>query len=50
MPAAEPKAMVFYQAALLVMPRNSMAANDLGVLLARSGYFAERGPRWRPAS
>ncbi len=35
--AAEPKAIVFYQAALLANPRNHMAANDLGVFLARSG-------------
>jgi tetratricopeptide (TPR) repeat protein len=34
---AEPKAVAFYQAALLVRPENYMAANDLGVLLARSG-------------
>jgi tetratricopeptide (TPR) repeat protein len=40
-PAAESKAMVFYQAALLVYPGNYMAANDLGVLLARSGNSAE---------
>ena len=40
-PAAESKAMVFYQAALLVYPGNYMAANDLGVLLARSGNSAD---------
>jgi tetratricopeptide (TPR) repeat protein len=39
--AAQPKAMVFYQAALLVDPRNYRAANDLGVLLARSGWYEE---------
>lgn len=39
--AAEPKAMVFLQAALLVFPQNHMAANDLGVLLARSGNYAD---------
>ena len=39
--AAEPKAMVFYQAALLAYPRNFMAANDLGVLLAQCGNYAE---------
>ena len=33
----EAKAIVFFQAALLVCPRNYMAANDLGVLLARNG-------------
>jgi tetratricopeptide (TPR) repeat protein len=37
----ESKAMTFYQAALLVDPRNFMASNDLGVLLARSGCYAE---------
>jgi tetratricopeptide (TPR) repeat protein len=41
MPAAESKAMTFYQAALLVDPMNYMASNDLGVLMARSGYYAE---------
>ena len=40
-PAAESKAMVFYQAALLVYPDNFMAANDLGVLLAQCGNWAE---------
>ena len=39
--AAESKAVVFYQAALLACPRNHMAANDLGVLLAHGGYFPE---------
>jgi tetratricopeptide (TPR) repeat protein len=39
--AAEPKAMVFFQAALLVHGRNYMAANDLGVLLARCGNYAD---------
>ena len=34
---ATPKAMTFFQAALLADPKNYMAANDLGVLLARSG-------------
>ncbi len=37
--AAEPKAVAFFQAALLVYPRNLMAANDLGVLLARAGNW-----------
>jgi tetratricopeptide (TPR) repeat protein len=37
--AAESKAMAFFQAALLVDPRNYMAANDLGVLLARAGRY-----------
>lgn len=35
--ANEPKAIVFYQSALLAYPRNYMAANDLGVLLAQCG-------------
>jgi tetratricopeptide (TPR) repeat protein len=39
--AAETKAMVFYQASLLADPKNYMAANDLGVLLAQSGNYAE---------
>jgi len=39
--SAESKAMTFFQAALLVEPKNYMAANDLGVLLARAGYYAE---------
>ena len=36
----EAKAIVFFQAAILVCPRNYMAANDLGVLLAHSGDLA----------
>lgn len=40
---AESQAMVFYQAALNVWPENYMAANDLGVLLAR-------GERWEDAA
>jgi len=39
--AAEPKAMACYQAALLVCPQNFMAANDLGVLLAQHGHYAD---------
>jgi tetratricopeptide (TPR) repeat protein len=39
--AAESKAVACYQAALLVYPRNSLAANDLGVLLARCGNYRE---------
>jgi tetratricopeptide (TPR) repeat protein len=39
--AAAPKAVVFYQAALLVSPQNYMAANDLGVLLARAGNLRD---------
>jgi tetratricopeptide (TPR) repeat protein len=38
---AEAKAVVFYQAALLVYPRNYMAANDLGVLLAQGDHYAD---------
>ena len=41
LPAAAPKAVVFYQASLLVCPRNYLAANDLGVVLAESGYYSE---------
>jgi tetratricopeptide (TPR) repeat protein len=39
--AGEPKAMSFFQAALLVCPQNYMAANDLGVLLAQCGNYAQ---------
>jgi tetratricopeptide (TPR) repeat protein len=39
--SAEPKAIVFHQAALLVDGRNYMAANDLGVLLARYGRYEQ---------
>jgi len=39
--AAESKAMVFYQAALLVDPQNYPASNDLGVLLARYGRWED---------
>ena len=39
--AARPKAIVFYQAALLVGPQNHMASNELGVLLARGGRYEE---------
>ncbi len=39
--AAEPKAMTYYQAALLACPGNHMAANDLGVLLARCGNYRQ---------
>jgi tetratricopeptide (TPR) repeat protein len=42
--APESKAMVFYQAALLVYPKNFMAANDLGVLLAKCGRYADAQP------
>ena len=37
--AAEPKAVVFLQAALIVLPENHIAANELGVLLARCGDY-----------
>ena len=37
--SAAPKAMVCYQAALMVFAENYMAANDVGVLLARNGNF-----------
>jgi tetratricopeptide (TPR) repeat protein len=36
-PLGAPNAMAFYQAALLVDPQNYLAANELGVLLARYG-------------
>jgi tetratricopeptide (TPR) repeat protein len=39
--AAESKAMTFYQAAMLAYPANHLAANDLGVLLARCGRYSE---------
>ena len=39
--AAESKAVVFYQAALLVYPPNYMASNDLAVLLAHAGRYDE---------
>ncbi len=35
--APEAKAVTFFQAAILVCPRNYMAANELGVLFARNG-------------
>ncbi len=38
--APEPKAVAFFQAALLVYPQNYIAANELGVLLARNGDYA----------
>lgn len=39
--AAEPKAIVFFQAALLTDGRNYLAANELGVLLASYGKYAQ---------
>ena len=39
LPAAEPKAVVFYQASLLVCPQNYMSANDLGVVLRRGAVM-----------
>jgi tetratricopeptide (TPR) repeat protein len=38
---AQAKAVVFYQAALLVCPRNYMASNELGVVLAHGGRYEE---------
>ena len=38
---AESKAMAFYQASLVVYPNNYMASNELGVLLARGGLYAD---------
>jgi len=40
-PAAGPKAVTFFQAALLVSPRNHLASNDLGVLLAQGGHYRD---------
>ena len=39
--APESKAMVFYQAAWLVYPKNYMSVNDLGVLLAQCGRYGD---------
>ncbi|HEY5312064.1 MAG TPA: tetratricopeptide repeat protein, partial [Pirellulales bacterium] len=39
--AADAKAVVFYQAAMLADPNNAIAANDLAVLLARVGRYAQ---------
>ena len=39
--AGEPKAVAFFQAALLACAQNYMAANDLGVLLAQCGNYAQ---------
>ena len=39
--AAEAKAIVFFQAALLVNPRNYLASNELGVLLAQGGHYED---------
>ncbi|HID78349.1 MAG TPA: tetratricopeptide repeat protein [Planctomycetaceae bacterium] len=39
--AAQSKAMAFYQASLLVDPSNYLAANELGVLLARNDRYLE---------
>ncbi len=39
--AAEPSAMVFQQAALLADPYNALAANEVGVLLARHGRYVD---------
>ncbi len=39
--AAAPKAIVFYQASLMVCAENFMAANDLGVMLARNGHYED---------
>jgi hypothetical protein len=38
---AEAKAVAYYQSALLVEPRNFMAANELGVILARYGRLKQ---------
>lgn len=41
---AEAKAVAFHQAALLTFPNHAMAANDLGVLLARGGMVEQARP------
>jgi tetratricopeptide (TPR) repeat protein len=38
---AESKAVVCFQASLLVFPQNYLSSNDLGVLLGRGGHYAE---------
>jgi tetratricopeptide (TPR) repeat protein len=42
--APEPKAVAYFQAALLVCPRNSLASHELGVLLAQCGNPANARP------
>jgi hypothetical protein len=42
--APEAKAIVFFQASLLVQPRNHLASNELGVLLAQCGKPADARP------
>ncbi|NUQ66090.1 MAG: tetratricopeptide repeat protein [Pirellulales bacterium] len=39
--AARPKAVTFFQSALLACPANHMASNDLGVMLARNGRLED---------
>jgi polysaccharide export outer membrane protein len=39
--AAEAKAIVFFQAALVVSPRNYLASNELGVLLFQAGRYED---------
>lgn len=39
--AAGTKTVVFYQAALMVNPRNYMASNELGVMLAQGGRYED---------
>ena len=54
--ASLPKSVAFHQAALLVMPRNYLASNDLGVLLVTGGrredarVVMEHGLATRPSS
>ena len=38
---AESKAVVCYQASLLVCPQNYLSSNDLGVILGRGGHYTE---------
>jgi len=48
--AAQAKAIVFYQAAILAAHANHLAANDLGVLLARNGRWEQARAALRHAA
>jgi tetratricopeptide (TPR) repeat protein len=39
-----PKALTYYRSAVLAHPRNHLAANEAGVLLARAGRYAQARP------
>ena len=45
----EAKAIVFFQAAILVCPRNYVAANELGVLLRSTGMTRNPAACWNTA-